>query len=359
MADLCIIPASASTEGYVELAKQSGSGVRFRKHILNLGPLHYNGKTFNLDEDWYGQVQRNFDSGVSMCQVPVADGKNRHTEDPLRNAGEVVGLEREGNKVYTVIDVRSPKVVEGLRNKTIMGASAMLHMNYRDTRSDKLVGPTLLHHCITNRPHVLDLEPYQEVVSATCDLSADMDFDDPIVLSTEDDVPELTKDELITQLRTHGIDVPALEAAAAAKVDLTAITDALKGAGTLQLSGESLTESDIVGSIVELARKNESLGEDVLTLKKKDAVREVDAFISAGRLLPKSKDKAVAMYLSNPQDLDDFLAPEDEPIIRMSEQSGIEGEGEAAAKHNFDVAKETERLAGMANSLGGSGKARK
>jgi hypothetical protein len=352
MADMCIIPAGSGTEGYVELGQRGATGTVFRKHILNLGPLHYRGKTFNLDDDWYGKLQRNFNDGVAMCQAPVADGTNRHTEDPLRNGGEVIGLERSGNKVYTLVDVRDPEVVKGLRNRTIMGASAMLSMDYVDSRTGKKVGPALLHHCFTNRPHVVGLEPYQEIVAATAD-SADMDFDDPVVLS-EEEVPELPKDELIRQLKEdHGIDVTALTQAADAKLDLSAIAEALKGEGvSLSAGSDQLTQSDVVGAIVELNARNQTLTDTVGRLTKKDAERTAQEYIDAGRLLPKAKERATEILLSaDPGDLDAFLAPENEPYIKMAAQKGTQGDGDEGGKNDLDVEAETDRLARQAQEL--------
>jgi hypothetical protein len=167
MSDLGIIPAPADAGPYVELAR-SATGRVFRKHILNLGPLIHpkTGQPIQLDDAWYARLRDNFDSGVSMVQVPLANDKNEHSEDPLRNTGEVIGLEREGSKVYAVLDIRDPQVADKL-GKTLLGASAMLHMDYTDTRTGQKVGPTLLHSCITNRPYVVGLGDYEEVVAAT------------------------------------------------------------------------------------------------------------------------------------------------------------------------------------------------
>ena len=124
--DLAIIPAAAATEGYtevdpVELAK-APTGRVFRKHLLNLGELNYEGKVYKLDDDWYTRLKGNFDSGVSIVQVPLADAANRHSEDPMRNAGEVIDIQRDGDKVYSVLDIRDPKVADKIANKTILGA---------------------------------------------------------------------------------------------------------------------------------------------------------------------------------------------------------------------------------------------
>lgn len=353
MADLFIIPAGTGTEGYVELGSRGATGAVFRKHVLNLGPLHYGGKTINLDDNFYGKLSRNFDNGVSMTQVPLADKNNKHSEDPLRNTGEIIGVERKGDRVYTIIDVRDPDVAQRIRDKRIMGASAMLSMDYEDTRTGQKVGPTLLHHCLTNRPHVLDLEPYEEIVAATAD-SADMDFDNPIVLASEEPV-ELDKDQLLEQLKTRfGVDVPALELAASAKADITAITEALKSTGTVALSGAELTQSDVVGAIVELNARNVQLADDVAKLTKKDAERTVDGFIGDGRLLPKSRDRAVKEVLLNgPEALEDWLSPADAPFIKMNAQSGQSGEGDGQRKHDFDIGAEIDRLGTESNRLAG------
>ncbi len=342
MNDLAIIPAPAGFGGYVELGgAPRATGRVFRKHILNLGPLHYKGKVFDLNEAWYDRLKDNFNSGVSMVQVPLADSKNQHSEDPLRNTGEVVGLERQGNKVYTVLDVRDPDVASRLADKRIMGASAFLHMDYEDTRTQKKVGPALLHHCLTNRPYITDLEPYEEVVAAT----ADMEWESPeaIVLAQPED--SMTKDEMLAALRDeHGIDVEALESAASGRTDAAALTaqivDALKGTGAVELTGaEGLSANDIVGAIVELSGTVKSLSDSNDDLRKKDATREVENFIGLGRLLPKSKDKAVEMLLSGDREgLEDFLSPADAPFIKLNQQSGLtEPDGSGAQESDVDA----------------------
>lgn len=119
-----------SAERYVELgATPKARGRVLRKHILNLGDLRYKGRTLTLDDAWYDQLKRNFESGVSTVQVPLA------------NTGEVVGLERQGSKVYTLIDVRDPDAAQRIADGRILGASAYLHLDYEDTRNGKKVGP--------------------------------------------------------------------------------------------------------------------------------------------------------------------------------------------------------------------------
>jgi hypothetical protein len=343
-----IIPCS-TREDWVELARtREMVGTPFRKHILNLGTLIHpkTGEKLTLDNAWYDKLQANFTNGAcDIVQVPIADAANQHTEDPLRNAGEVVKLEREGDKVFAVIDARSPQAVEGLRNKTLLGASAFINMDYTDTRTGQHVGPTLLHTCITNRPYVLGLDDYAEVIAATADGESEV-----VILSEEHVMPQQTKDELIAALMEHGVDVPALEAAAATKPDLTELTnvlkDALKGtpaAQGLQLSGGAEIQfSDIVGAITELSGQAQAYGQRVVSLERDKAEREVDSYISQGRVLPKQKSTFVDLALTN-RDMMETLLP-DEAVVRLNNQAGSPGMPQGEQKQAYDVDAEILRL---------------
>jgi hypothetical protein len=167
VADLAIVPSPP--DEYVELAK-TPTGKVYKKHILTVGKTFVHprtGKPLTVDEAWYARMRRNFDEGLSIVQVPVVGADNAHTEDPLRNAGECIGLERDGDKVLAILDIRDPAVAEKIDNKTLLGASAMLNLNYLDSSSGERRGETLLHCAITNRPHLVDLDPYESVVAAS------------------------------------------------------------------------------------------------------------------------------------------------------------------------------------------------
>jgi hypothetical protein len=367
MGDQVIVSAPASAEGYIELgAPAKARGRVFRKHILNLGDLHYKGKTFHLDEDWYNRVSRNFESGVSMTQVPLANDKNEHSEDPLRNTGEIIGLERRGGKVYDLIDVRDPDVAQRIADGRILGASAFLNMDQEDTRTGQKVGPALLHHCLTNRPHVLDLEPYEEVVAATADLEEDGFV---VLASPEEPVP--TREELLAALKAeHGIDVEELQAQAAQRTEMSqltaALTEALRPAsGTVSLTGsdgETVSLTDVIGAVAELAEKNVALSGTVGELRKDAAEREIDGYIGKGRLLPKARGKAVAMVLAGDREgLDMFLSPADQPYVRLNHTEGS-APPQGEQKHQEDIDAEIMRLTSAphtAHLFGGNGQVRK
>lgn len=364
-----VIIASPGMDRYVELSTASwqpkARGRVFRKHILNLGDLHYKGQTFKLDDAWFSQLKDNFESGVSMAQVPLADDQNRHTESPLANTGEVVGLERQGSKVYSLVDIRDPDVARRIADGRILGASAFLHMDYEDTRTGKKVGPALLHHCLTNRPHVLDLEPYEEVVAAT----ADTGEDDFVVLASPEET-RMTREELIAQLKAeHGIDVEDLQAQASQRADMSqltaALTEALRPAGgQVQLAagdGEQVTLSDVVGAVAELAEKNVALAGTVGALQKDAAERQVDDYIGAGRLLPKTRGYAVKLALAGDSEgLEAILAPENAPYVKLNHTEGA-APPQGEQRHTEDIDAEIMRLTGSAEHahMFGNGTGRK
>jgi hypothetical protein len=345
-----IIPSPVGSDEYVELAgprPKTAQGKVFKKHLLNLGTLIHpkTGEKLVLDEPWFDRLRDNFNSGVcDIVQVPLADSQNQHSEDPSRNLGEVIDVVREGSKVYSLVDIRDPDAVPKM-GKTYLGASAMLNLDYTDTRTGKKVGPTLLHHCVTNRPYVTGLDPYEEVIAATAD-----GVEDVIVLTPEDAEMPATKDELLAALKEHhGIDVAALEAAAAAKADpaaLTAqLTAALQGSTASLTAGANgeITFSDAVNAIVELAQDNKNLGAAVLQLTRKDAEREIDGYVQNGRVLPKQRDAFIRLAMTD-RDQMEVLLP-DEPVVKLNHQVGNEGEPHGEGKQITDIDAEVVRLA--------------
>lgn len=78
-----------------------------------------------LDDRFADQLLANFrDSVCDIVQFPPCDENNAHSEDPMRNAGRVTGLSREGDKIMATIEVRKPEVAEGIKRGTILSASA-------------------------------------------------------------------------------------------------------------------------------------------------------------------------------------------------------------------------------------------
>lgn len=323
--------------GFTELSR-SRQGRLFRKQILKFESFqHPTDPTTKLtvDEKFADTLIKNFSDGVcDIVQVPVVDGKNAHVEDPERNIGEVVDVQKDANGVYAIIDVRKDGEAEKM-GKTYLGASAMLHLNYTDTRTGKKVGPTLLHTAVTNRPYITKLADYEEIVAASADTLGER----PVVLTTEENEMPQTREELIAMLRDeHDVDVEALQAAATATAEtpaydestlVRAFSAALQQAGSVGLSaketqGEEVTLQDVAEAVVEVAQEKVELSQRVESLESElegerasKTEREVDDLIKAGRVLPKAKD---AMLKLARTDRETFLAViPDEAIVSLSE----------------------------------------
>jgi hypothetical protein len=196
----------------LELARKT-QGSLWEKHILSTGDLIHpkTGEKIHVDDAFLGQMVTNFNDNVcDIVQVPLANDHNEHVENPDANIGEVTELRQRDHKLYAVVDVRDPDVAKKKMGKTYLGASAFLSTNYCDSRTGKKAGPTLLHVAVTNRPYVVGLEPYKEIIAATAVSDTESEI---AVLTQQEETTVMTKEELLAALKAeHGIDVEALQA---------------------------------------------------------------------------------------------------------------------------------------------------
>jgi hypothetical protein len=314
----------------LELARQT-QGKLFEKHILSVGSLIHpkTGERLNVDDAFLGKMVTNFKNNVcDIVQVPLANDDNQHVENADVNKGEVTELRHRNGKLYAVVDAREDAQKFG---KTYLGASAFLSTNYTDTRTGQKAGPTLLHVAITNRPYVVGLEPFKEIIAATAASDNDAEI---VVLTQQEEITVPTKEELLAQLKAeHGIDVEALQASAAQPpivqgldpASLTAaLTAALQANPALQLSAsnpDQITTDDIVGSVVELSRQNTVLAAGYEGLRRDRATEVVDRLISDGYVFPKQRTFAINLKLSNEEQFAEFV-PADK-VVHTNEQTGL------------------------------------
>lgn len=357
-----LVYAPGSDEGFVSLSNPTGTRV-FKKHILTKGPLYYpgvKGGKVDIDDDFLDTVVRNFnDHVVSHVQTPVVDKNNAHSEDPFRNIGEAIRVEREGDKLYSYIEVRdeaaAPKV-----GKTLLGASAMLSLDWKNNKTNKRVGPALVHVAITNNAHLNDLEDFEEVITMS---SVNDSSTHAVLLSatpTSKDAEMADLDTLIATLRDeHGIDVPALQLSAsnAAKFETlsTQLKDKLTASEVLKLSNndEETSAEDIVAAVaqlaedrVELSNKVDALVADAATTK---AEKRIDELVAGGFITPAKRDAHLKLLLSNPDSFEDIL-PE-KPVVELSIQSGDEIK-DITHDGDVDVEAEVARLSAFGKNNG-------
>lgn len=330
MTDLLYFTPETGTD-YVPLSRTK-SGRLVRKEILKTGTLNHpgvKGGKVQLTGDMFDHIVENFDNKVcDIVQFPLADQNNAHTEDPLRNGGEVVKLKHEGDSLYAYIDVRKSDVLQGITDKTIIGASAMLAMDYTDTRTGEKAGPTLLHVAATNRPHVTELEDF-EVIAASVDGNGEA-----VLLTASDQTTDpsgeestmTTKDEAFAFLKdSEGIDVQALLDSAEANKGVaelsSKLTDALNNSGIIKLSnGEEAKAEDLVLAVGQIVDDNVKLSGRLDSIEKEraseKAAAEVDADIAAGFFQSAQRDTLVKINLSAHEDYV-ALKPE-QPVLKLS-----------------------------------------
>lgn len=350
-----VIAPGGGNDGFVELAR-SQKGRLFKKQILKMGesfvhPANPNKKIL-VDETLALSLKRNFKDGIcDIVQVPVANDSNQHVEDPFRNIGEVVDLTSDSKGVYAIIDAR--KHADDLGN-TLLGASALMHMNYSDTANGEKRGPTLLHVAVTNRPYITNLESFEEVIAAsTGGLSspADTKGETPVVLIPAEETEEpMDLNQMLQTLKSeHGIDVEALQKTAGA--NSTEMLAALSNVLAPGMEGDTLSLNDVAEAVVELAEEKVALSSQVADLMavnethaQSAAEAEVDALIKQGRIFPKAREAMVTLSRTDRSTFD-ALVPED-ALVSLS-ATGIDAfdTPDAGKKFNDDI----ERLAALAN----------
>jgi hypothetical protein len=307
---------------FVECARAGvkPKGKLFRKQVLHWGDfVHPNlpGSKITVDEAFADKLITNFSRGVcDIVQVPIVDGGNKHTEDPLRNVGEVIDLERDEKGIYALIDARRPEYAAEL-GKTLIGASAMMNLDYTDTKTGEKVGPTLLHMAITNRPYITGLDAFDEVIAASADTS-----DEDTVLLGAADIEEtnmpMTRDEMIAALKAnHDIDVEALIESSVDGQELATLSSAL-GADV------ELSVGDVAEAVLELSAKNteqavqiETLMDERNTLKLSAAEGEIDVLVREGRILPKQRNRMLRLSMEDREAFEELL-PETS-LVSLSE----------------------------------------
>jgi hypothetical protein len=347
-----VMAGTGTSDEYVECASRPGlqpKGKLFRKQILHWGDFaHPNlpGKKITVDDKFAETLVENFNNGVcDIVQVPLVDGKNHHTEDPTRNVGQVIGLEKDAKGIYALVDARKSDAAAEL-GKTLIGASAMMNLDYTDTRTGKKVGPTLLHMAVTNRPYITGLDAFDEVLS----LSADTPDEATVLLGAGDDEENempMTRDEMIAALKAdHGIDVEALLETSDETAELAALSNAL--------GDEELSLSDVAEAVLELSQKNDeqanlisALVEERNSLRLSAAETEVDSLVKAGRILPKQRDRMLRLSMEDREAFDDLL-PE-QSVVSLSEDGVTTHEDTHANSAEAEIA----RIVALANANSG------
>lgn len=376
-----ILALPSPDDSYIQLSGGDGERI-LRKRILPMNksfihPGDHKVKIF-VDEVMASSLLKNFKNGVcEIVQVPIVNKENQHTEDPRDNAGRVIGLDFDSTGVYATI--KASKYAEDF-GKTILGASAFLHLNYIDTATGERVGPTLLHVAATNRPHVNGLGEFEEVIRASADISGEeqlifmseaesetsseappegappAEVEEPEAApqesqTTSEETGNMTKEEWLEAGKEYGFDVEALQAEATRVAELSAELENTKN--ELQLSSEKVEEAgNLTEELLKLSNANQTMAADIEQLKlananyaQRDAEHEVDGLIRVGKVLPAQRDVMVKLSM-NDRETFEQLVPEN-PIVKLSEDGVTLHEQSNAEQYAADIERYKAKLADL------------
>ena len=128
-------------------------GNKFRKQVLKFGKwFHWDadGGVLNITDEVVDNIVKNFKKSViEHVYVPLT-----HTSDPIKNAGEVVELQKTDSGLDAIVEIKDETIAEKIKKGLIRCVSASLDPNYRVKTSNKFVGPTLLHAALVSEPFI-------------------------------------------------------------------------------------------------------------------------------------------------------------------------------------------------------------
>lgn len=129
----------------------------FRKQLLPVGTIEYEGRTLDFSRDYLAGLAQNFNGGA-VDQVPfqLADAENRHTFDPERTRGEVKGLELGDDGLYGIVELTD----EGAQ---VVGENPKLGVSARIIQRSEDGGDALQHVLGTLDPRVTGMAPWEAV----------------------------------------------------------------------------------------------------------------------------------------------------------------------------------------------------
>lgn len=315
-----VILSSHDSEEFIECASShvKTKGKLFKKMMFRWGEFSHPRNPqvkIKVDQDFYTSLKKNFDSRVVQnVHFPMVNDRNEHSDAVDRNLGEIVDLTSDDKGIYAYIDVRKNQDDIGT---TILGASAKIQMNYLDRRTNKNVGPTLIHLASTNLPFLTDLDGYEEVAASDADtyseavLLTDTSESQNVNTVPTKEETAMTKEELIAELsENHGIDVQRGQDALLELEGYVALSDVVSGEGPVTPSVLSDTIVELTNSVQARDAQIDELNTELQGIKTAAAADKVDELIGKGRILKSWRDHMIDLSLTDSDKFDAMLIPE-------------------------------------------------
>lgn len=154
---------------------------RYRKQILPKASIVYQGKKIDFDDVMLSNIMLAYQEGA-VHQVPwqIADGANKHNNNPELTRGQVVDVERSADGGLDVIMELTADGEKLIKDNPNLGVSARIELGMQRATDGKVFPHVLQHVLGTVNPKVPGLRPWEKVDLAkvegsteTIDLSAE------------------------------------------------------------------------------------------------------------------------------------------------------------------------------------------
>jgi hypothetical protein len=202
-------PQDTKAGAMVNLSSATKRKRLWRKQILPLGSINYDGREIRFDSAYHRDLVRSFREGA-YGQVPfqLADKDNAHTNDPERTRGDLVDLRAEKDGLYGYFELPNPTLV--LNNKKL-GVSCRILENYTREHDGKKFGRALQHVLGTLDPRITGMKPWEsvelsnqvdsELAAYTVDLSASF-YTESGQKKDGAEMPDANEDKQVVELST-------------------------------------------------------------------------------------------------------------------------------------------------------------
>ncbi|HEY2638430.1 MAG TPA: hypothetical protein VGI66_00915 [Streptosporangiaceae bacterium] len=160
------MPVAVHTPWYYKSpvkAEEASTGVlRYRKKVLPVGDVEYQGRTLHFTPGYLKGLAESFSAGA-YDQVPfqLADAQNTHTNDPERFRGQIVSMDAQPDGLWITLAPTSDGEKVILDNPKL-GVSARIVEDY--ARSDGKFFPAAVQHVLgTLDPRIPGLGGWEAV----------------------------------------------------------------------------------------------------------------------------------------------------------------------------------------------------
>jgi hypothetical protein len=185
-----------------QVVNLAGVGKVWRKQVLPLDSINYQGRQIKFDANYHKELVRNFRAGA-YGQVPfqLADATNQHTNDPERTRGELVDLRAEPDGLYAYVNLTNPELV---KNNPKLGVSCRIVEDYTRESDGKYFGKSLQHVLGTLDPRIVDMKPWEAVALASAPASSTIDLSGQFYTKDGGEMPDgtSTEDKHVVELST-------------------------------------------------------------------------------------------------------------------------------------------------------------